>query len=334
MQLNYERLLSHLHSNFAAIYLVHGDEPLLVQEACQAIRNKAIQQNYTEQIRFTVDAQFNWNNFANQYNNLSLFNERQLVELQLTANLTTQGNQLLQDYAQQINQDKVILITSPKLTNAQLQSSWCKAIDKYGIIVTIWPITPGQLPNWLQQRFKQSGLTITSDGLQLLADYCNGNLLAAQQLLEKVKLLATEQVIKLETIQQTINDGARFTVFDLTDACLQGDVKRALRILDKLAAENTDLVLIVWSLARELRALISYAEQQTTQTYARPAATNKNMALLAKVSLSAPVSLWYQLLMQVAEVDQIVKGASTGNAWQFLRTICLQFATRKQNLFI
>ncbi|MDF2868365.1 MAG: holA [Gammaproteobacteria bacterium] len=338
MQLNYERLLAHLQQNLAPIYLIQGDEPLLVQEACIAIRNQAKQLHFTEQIRLTIDPQFNWHTFTSQLQNFSLFNEQQLIELQLTANLNPEGARLLYEYAQQPSQDKTLVILSHKLTSAQLQSTWCRAIEKHGVIVSIWPITQAQMPGWLKQRLTSLGLKMTSEGLQLLADFCEGNLLAAQQLIEKIQLLASQDPIPLATIQQLINDDARFTVFDLIDTCLQGNAKQTLRIVNKLQVEEAEPALIVWSLARELRALINIAEQvkqgkTLSAALATQSANSKRNALLNKALQNTSLTLWYRLLMQTAELDKIIKGAAIGNIWQAIRALCLQFALRKYSFF-
>lgn len=339
MQLNYERLLTHLQQNLAPIYLIQGDEPLLVQEACIAISNQAKRSHFTEQICLTIDAQFNWQGLINQLQNFSLFNEQQLIKLQLTGNLNPEGAQVICQYAQQPSQDKILIITGNKLTGAQLQSSWCKAIEKQGIIVNIWPINQAQMSGWLKQRLTNLGLKITSESLQLLADFCEGNLLAAQQLLQKIQLLAPQETISLATIQQLINDDARFTLFDLVDTCLQGNAKQTLRIIAKLQAEATEPTLIIWSLARELRLLINVMEQvKQGKTLSAALATqsihSKRSSLLNKALHNSSLELWYHLLMQTAELDKIVKGATPGNIWQAIRILCLQFALRKDSLFI
>lgn len=338
MQFNYERLLTHLQQNLAPIYLIQGDEPLLVQEAYIAISNQAKRFDFTEQICLAVEPQFNWQILTNQLQNYALFNDKQLIKLQLTGNLNPEGAQVICQYAQQPSQDKILIIISNKLTGSQLQSSWCKAIEKQGVIVNIWPINQAQMSAWLKQRLTNLGLKITSESLQLLADFCEGNLLAAQQLLQKIQLLAPQEPIPVATIQQLIKDDARFTLFDLVDTCLQGNAKQALRIIAKLQAEQTEPTLIIWSLARELRLLINVMEQ-VKQGKALSAALatlsihSKRSSLFNKALHNSSLELWYRLLMQTADLDKIIKGATSGNVWQAIRILCLQFALRKGNLF-
>jgi DNA polymerase-3 subunit delta len=338
MQLNYERLSPHLGQNLAPIYLIQGDEPLLVQEACAAICSQAKLNHFTDHVRLTIDSAANWQMFNNYLHNFSLFNEQQLIELQLAGNLTPQGAQILSEYAQQPSQDKLVVIISNKLTNAQLQAAWCKAIDKQGVIVNIWPINQAQMPNWLKQRLTTLGLKTSAEGLQLLADFCNGNLLAAQQLLQKVQLLGLREFLPLASIEQLLNDDARFTIFDLIDACLQGDPAQTLRIVNKLQIEGTEPAIIIWSLAKELRVLINILEQtqqgkSLTAAIASQSSYNKRNTLLTKALQQTSLELWYHLLIETAELDKIIKGASNGNCWHSLQTLCLGFALRKTTLF-
>lgn len=338
MQLNYERLVTHLSQQLARVYLIHGDEPLLVQEACLAIRAKAKQANFLEQIRFTVDNHFNWSLVADQLANLSLFSQQQLIELHLTTALNSQGSQLLVNYLQQANDETMLLLVSNRLTNAQLQTNWCKSIDKNGVIVAIWPITQAQLPQWLKQQMAVMGLKIAPAGLDLLTDYCNGNLLAARQLLEKLKLLAPAESITTDTIQQLMNDSARFTVFELVDVCLLGDASQALRILTKLKEEAAEPPLILWSLAREIRILATLAEQisqgkSLSSALASQGANNKRSALLSKALQNTAATLWLSLLKRCAKIDEINKGLTFDNIWDQLQQLCIQFALRKIELF-
>lgn len=332
MQLNYDKLLAQLQHKLAALYLVHGDEPLLVQEASLAIRQAAKQAQFTEQLSYYIDQQFNWNLLADQLNNLSLFSEKQLIELQLNTSINAAGNQLLTSYIQQPNPDKLILLTSSRLTNSHLQAAWCQALSKQGVVVTIWPIQKKQLPTWLKQRLAAAKLKMEPTAIELLLDYCNGNILTIQQLLEKLQLMDTEPLISRATIEQLITDSAHYTVFDLTEACLQGDPKLALRILYRLKLDNTELTLILWALTRELRKLAAQAEQQPSA-----ATLASNLPYPASSSLkstaSATANTWYKLLVQCAQLDEMIKGAASGNSWDSLQILCLQFATRQTNLF-
>lgn len=335
MQLNYDKLQVHLKSKLAPLYLVHGDEPLLVQEASLAIRHTAKQNQFLERLSYYVDKQFNWDVLTDQLANLSLFSERQLIELQLAAPINAKGSQLLTAYAQQPNQDKLILLTSTRLTASQMQASWCKMFAQQGVVVAIWPIQKKQLPAWVNQRLAALKLRIQPAGMDLLLDYCNGNLLTIRQLLEKLQLLNLEHAISVTTIEQLINDNAQYTVFDLVDACLQGDAKLALRILYRLKVANTELTLIIWSLTRELRKLAAQAEQGVNSKLNQASNyQHKTNNLPAKPSQHTQPEIWCKLLVQCAKLDEIVKGAASGNSWDSLQTLCLQFALRKTNLFL
>jgi len=334
MQLNYAGLNSHLKQKLAPIYLVHGDEPLLVQEACLSIRNKAGELNFTEQMRFTADGQLDWETIRSQLNNYSLFEECQLIQITLVNNLNTAGGQFIQEYAKEPNQTKILLLISPKLTGAQLQTNWYKAILKEGVVVTVWPLQTAQFPSWISQYSRELGLKIAADAVELIADFCNGHLLAAKQLLTKLQLLANQEVIELATVQGLINDDARYSIFDLMDTCLAGNIKHMLRIVAKLRTENAEPTLLIWALSRELRGLINMAEQlhkgkTLSQVLAGQSLNSQRAHWVGKILQQANLNLWILLLRQTTELDKMVKGAAHDNFWRQFTEICLQFVLRK-----
>jgi DNA polymerase-3 subunit delta len=332
MQINADQLRSHLARQLLPLYLVQGDDPLLVQDACRAIRRKAQQQGCSERLQFSLDNASKWESLQGHLFNFSLFADKQLIEIQLNASPNSAISQGLKSYAQQPSSDKILLLISQKLTTAQLQAAWVKAIANQGAIVSVWPLQAHQLPQWLSQRAQALGFIFEPDALELLADYCSGNSLAAHQLLEKLRLLAPQAAVSLAMVQQLLNDSARYTVFELADSCLQGDVKQALRILTKLQDDNVEPVLILWALTREWRELAQLAEEiaqgaKLNAVLAQRKVNSKKAPWFSKLLANTQATFWYDLLAQAAILDLIIKGMATGNSWDGLAALCLQFAT-------
>ncbi len=332
MHITLDQLRSHLTQRLNPIYLVQGDDSLLVQDACRAIRHTAKQAGFVERLQFNVDASFQWEKLNEQLLNLSLFADKQLVELRCEAHPNTAIAQGLKAYAMEPSSDKLLLIVCSKLTTAQLQSAWVQAIAQQGTVVTVWPLSPKQLPQWIMQRAKQLNIHLAPDSLELLCEYCAGNLLAARQLLEKLRLLAPSTTVSLSMVQQLLSDNAKYSIFDLVDACLLGDAALSLRIAAKLQAENTEPVLVLWALAREWRELASLSEAASNTSINRVLSQRrikqKKSTVYSQVLSQTNTHFWYELLAQGAKLDEIIKGAAAGNAWDGLTSLCLQFASR------
>jgi DNA polymerase-3 subunit delta len=262
MQLRAEGLQAHLNKGLARIYTVHGDEPLLAQEAADQIRAAARAQGFGERQIFTVaGAYFDWAPVLAAAQAMSLFAERQFIEIRIpTGKPGKDGSEALQRYAEAAPDDVLTLVTLPRLDKTQLGSAWFTALDGHGVSLRVEPVERRALPAWLAQRLKSQGQSVPEgeDGqkaLAFFADRVEGNLLAAHQELQKLALLHPRGELTLEQIEAAVLDVARFDVFKLSEAVLSGAVPRLLRMLDGLEAEGEAAVLVHWTLAEDARAL-------------------------------------------------------------------------------
>ncbi|CAM3772141.1 DNA polymerase III subunit delta [Roseateles saccharophilus] len=262
MQLRTESLAGHLAKGLARIYTVHGDEPLLAQEAADQIRAAARAQGFGERQIFTVaGAYFDWAPVLAAAQAMSLFAERQFIEIRIPGGKPGKdGSEALQRYAETAPDDVLTLVTLPRLDKTQLNSAWFTALDGNGVSLRVEPVERRQLPAWLAQRLKAQGQSVPEgeDGqkaLAFFADRVEGNLLAAHQELQKLALLHPKGELTLADIEAAVLDVARFDVFKLSEAVLAGSVPRLLRMLDGLEAEGEAAVLVHWNLAEDARAL-------------------------------------------------------------------------------
>lgn len=262
MQIRADALPQQIARGLKPIYTVYGDEPLLAQEAADAIRAAARAQGYGERKVCTVaGAYFDWGPVLGAAQALSLFAERQFIEIRIPSGKPGKdGSEALQRYCERLPEDVVTLVTLPKLDKTQQNSAWFVALDGAGVTVRVDPVERRTLPQWIAQRLSAQGQRV-ADGeegqraLAFFADRVEGNLLAAHQELQKLALLHPQGTLSLEQIEAAVLDVARFDVFKLSEAVLGGQVARVLRMLDGLEAEGEAAVLVHWSLAEDIRAL-------------------------------------------------------------------------------
>jgi len=262
MLLRLEDLGSHLAKGLKPCYVVHGDEALLANEALDAIRASARAQGFAERHVFSVTGQgFDWSAVQAQAGSLSLFADRQIVELRIPGGKPGKdGSEALQRLVAGLGPELLLLVSLPRLDKTQLSSAWFQALDGAGASLRAEPIERRALPLWLSRRAHQLGLQLAAgaEGEQLLArlaDRVEGNLLAAQQELEKLALLADGEPLTLERIETLVTDVARFEANQLGEALWGGQLARALRLLDALQAEGEAVVRLHWLLADDVRAL-------------------------------------------------------------------------------
>jgi DNA polymerase III subunit delta len=264
MQLKAEQLAAHLSKGLRSLYTVYGDEPLLAQEAGDAIRAAARAAGYGERKVFTVGnaAHFDWSALLGASQAMSLFAERQLIEVRIPSGKPgKEGSEALQRYCETLaTGDVLTLVQLPKLDFQQQKSGWFTALDAAGVMLRVEPVERRDLSAWIAKRLATQGQQV-ADGdhgqrtLAFFADRVEGNLLAAHQELQKLALLYPKGVLSFEQIEAAVLNVARYDVFKLGEAVLAGQVARALKMLDGLQAEGEAAVLVHWTLTEDIRAL-------------------------------------------------------------------------------
>ncbi|RQH00687.1 DNA polymerase III subunit delta [Paraburkholderia dinghuensis] len=262
MQLRLDALEPHLTKGLAGLYVVYGDEHLLAQEACDRIRAAARAAGYTDRSVFTVERGFDWSSLLGASQSMSLFGDRQLVELRIPSGKPgKEGADALKTLAGSANPDVLMLVTLPRLDAATQKSAWFTALADSGVALKVDPVERAQLPNWIGQRLGQQGQRVApgEDGrraLQFVAERVEGNLLAAHQEIQKLGLLYPQGVLSFEQIHDAVLNVARYDVFKLNEAMLTGDAGRLARMLDGLRGEGEASVLVLWAVVEEIRTLL------------------------------------------------------------------------------
>lgn len=329
MQLRPEQLATHLQDSLAPVYLIHGEELLIVQEAADAIRAAARARGFSEREVFNVEKGFDWQQLLEAGNALSLFAEQRILEVRIPGGKPGDaGGKALRAYAERPAEDTILMVICGKLEPAQRKSRWVTELDQAGVNITCWGVDARQLPNWIDARMQRAGLRPSPEAVQLLADRVEGNLLAAAQEIDKLVLLHGTGTIDEKSIAAAVSDSARFDVFGLVDSALEGQSVRCVRMLDGLRAEGVEPVVISWALARELRNLaqMAWAMAQGDTAAAvmnRYKVWRNRQPLVGKALRRYKLGAWQILLGKCAEIDRIVKGQAPGNAWDELVQLCL-----------
>ncbi|HUD34937.1 MAG TPA: DNA polymerase III subunit delta [Variovorax sp.] len=264
MQLSPAQLPAHLAKGLRALYAIHGDEPLLAQEAADAIRGAARERGYTERTSHTVaGAHFDWSTVLAAGGSLSLFADRQVVEIRIPSGKPGKdGSAALQQIAEAAdgNDTTLTLVLLPRLDKATRSGAWFMALENHGVTLQVDPVERAALPQWIAQRLAQQGQRVKAgeEGqrtLQFFADRVEGNLLAAHQEIQKLALLHPAGELAWEQVEGAVNNVARYDVFKLSEAVLAGQPVRVARMLDGLRAEGEAEVLVHYALAEDIRAL-------------------------------------------------------------------------------
>jgi len=317
MRIQAELVARTLEKGLAPAWLVAGDEALLTGEAADAVRAKARAQGFAGRELFITDRSFDWSEVSAASRTQSLFAERRILEIRMpTPRPGKEGGAALAALAADPGPDNLVLVVTTRPEKETWASGWFKAFEKHGVVVLAQPVDIGRLPEWIAGRGARLGLRFEKGAAELLAERVEGNLLAAQQEIEKLALLRADGVVDVDAVQAAVANSARYDVFQLAESALLGDASRSLRILEGLRAEGAEPPLVLWAICRDLRALADVRHGVSKPAYG--AAAERHAALVeraAKRLARRPIEPWFEA---AARVDRQVKGQAPGEAWTTL----------------
>lgn len=344
MQLALSQLSAHLQKGLRSLYVLHGDEPLLQQEAADAIRACARAQGYTERSVFTVSgAHFDWSEVLAAGGSLSLFADKQIVEVRVPSGKPgKEGSTALQQLAASAQgQDSTLtLVLLPRLDAPTRKGAWFAALENGGVSIPVDTVERSALPEWIALRLQQQGQRVVAgeEGqrtLQFFADRVEGNLLAAHQEIQKLGLLYPPGELSQAQVESAVVHVARYDVFKLSEAVLSGQVGRVQRMLDGLQAEGEAAVLVHYTLAEDIRAL-KRVKDAIAAGKPLPMALREQRVwgprerLFERVLPRMTPARLNGLLQAAHQVDGIVKGLKVADwptdPWQALQRLALRFS--------
>jgi len=334
MQIKAEQLTGHLQQSLAPVYLVFGDEAMLVEEATDLIRQKIRSLGANERQTWQVEGRFDWSSIQWQEQTMSLFASQRLLEIRLPSGAPgREGGEALRHYADNLPEDTTLLIISGKIDKRSQQSKWFKELDRVGVTIPIWPVDVAALPRWIAQRLTQKGLQAPQTVANLIAEQVEGNLFAAAQEIDKLQLLCPNGQVDEQTVLDSVADSARFEVFALMDAVFLGQVEKIPRIIARLRSEGLDIMGLFSGISWSLHRIINMAIQisngvalEQVMSAQKPPVWEKNRPMTRQVLNRHKAEQWPKFIQQLAQIDQAAKGVLKRDPWLLLERLCLQVA--------
>ncbi len=297
------------------LILLSSNEPLLHRDWLDQARQMLAQDDVLDIQNLTADAGLDWDELLNEGSLMSMFSERKCRIIHLPSGKPgTKGAKVLQDLSAEPPQDVLYVIVVPALDRQMKNAAWCKAILANGLSVELNTVHPNQLPDWILDRAQGKGINIDRQAAQFLADRTEGNLLAADQELEKLAIrFAGEDSIDYATVEDSVARSSRYNHFLLVDACLSGDAKRAFTILESLRAEGYVSVQIRWAIQAALQQLdqlaLSRANGQLNDRLWQQLRIWQGKKRLYQAALQRLSPLQIERLLQsCAKLDRLGKG--------------------------
>jgi DNA polymerase-3 subunit delta len=335
MKIYPEKLQAHLKTQLMPVYVISGGEPLLAQEAADAIRTAARAQGFAERELFHFEGSplsYDWDPLINETNALSLFSDKKILEVRIPGSKPgDKGSKALAEICAKPNPDNLLLVILSKLEKGAQNSKWMKTLEAVGAHIQVWPVDAKNMPRWIDQRLRAANINANQEAIQILADRVEGNLLAAVQEIEKLKLLAPEGAVDGTTMSSVVTDSARYNVFEFVDKILLGDAQSAARSLRGLENEGTDAIPLLWAITRELRILVKASElvasgEKSEWALKKSGVWEKRLPLFRGALKRLKPAHLRMLLRQAGAIDRGIKGMRSADVWDEMATLVLSFA--------
>jgi DNA polymerase-3 subunit delta len=331
MRLKAEQLGQSIQQGLKPVYLIYGDETLLVEEAADQIRQAARAAGANEREVWHVEGRFDWSQVQWQAQALSLFSSQRLIEVRLPSGSPgKEGGERFRAFVADPPEDTTLLIISGKIEQRSLSSKWFTDIDGLGVTLPIWPVSLEQLPGWINQRLRQKGLQADSTVIQMMAQRIEGNLFAAAQEIDKLALLSDGTPLTIELMNEAVADNARFEAFGLMDCVLLGQTEKIPRIISRLRAEGTDVLALFsavsWSLKRVISMAIELDRGESMERIfntQKPKVWDKQKPVIRAALERHSAVRWQKFLSRLSDVDKAAKGQLAMCPWHLLEQLCL-----------
>jgi len=332
MRLAQAQLETHLKQGLQPLYVLVGDEPLAQRESLDAIRTAARTQGFDERTSLIVERHFNWQQIQTYGQSISLFASRRLLEINIPSGKPgLDGGKALQALASKTIPDTSVVIILPTLERDSKSSAWFTALEKQAVTITLNEIEAASLPQWIANRLAQQGQHTSAQTLDFLAHQVEGNLLAANQEVQKLGLLYPQGELADATVREAVLNVSRYDAFQLGEAVLAGDIARTVRILQGLQDEGEQAVAVMNPLMWVLRPLVRIKQAEMRGENVMNAMTNARIygdkqplvkRALARLSLRQLEAA----LQKLADIDRTAKGVLLGDAWLEISRLCFGLA--------
>lgn len=331
MKTRVDQLAGSLKRGLAPIYLVAGEEPLLLLECCDQIRAAAKAQGFVERELLQVERGFDWSALR-QAATPSLFSTRKIIDLRLrTGKPGRDGAQALGEWADAPDPDMLLMVSCETWDRSSRTSKWAGRLEKAGQQIDIWPIKPQELPHWLEQRMQQHGMQPEPEVLRLLADRLEGNLLAARQEIDRLALIKGAGTITVSDVMKVVADSSRFDAFALAEHMLTGNLRDGLRVVAGLKRMDTPVPLLLGALLRELKVVEAYrlamrGGEQESMVFRRLNIWQNRQHIVRTAARRLGTLKLFTAYKMLSLIDRQSKGRAAGDPWQSVDKLMIQLA--------
>lgn len=333
MQVFPNQLADILKERLSPIYVTGGSETVIEDEASREILAAAQSDGIEEHEVHRFDSAssrgrakaMEWGGIFDELAESSLFGARKLVEVRMrTAAFNDAAVARFERYASDAVSN-VLLVRLAGLDYRDKRKKWygqLRSSPNVALIV-VDELNREQSVQWLQSKSSALGLKLTKQAAEKLADYCEGNLLAARQELDKFQLVLDEgATVDVDDID--LADASNADMLEVIDAVFKGDIAQTSRKLDALANQGR-------SSSRNELGTLAMVMQVLTLAHAKILDPKSPIPGYQRRRVDALINRHGQagienLLIECAQFNSMFLGMARGDAANLLRNLLFAIA--------
>jgi DNA polymerase-3 subunit delta len=335
MKISLDQLAPSLEKSLAPLYLVAGPEPLLIKESLDLIIAEAKKQGFLERTVLHVGKNFDWGSLESASMDQSLFSSRKVLDLRMpTAKPGTPGSKALVKWTENPDPDVLLIVSCESWEPATRKAKWAGELTRAGTLVEIWPVKTHEMPAWVERRMQRAGLEPDKEAVQLLAELLEGNLLAAQQEIDKLALLNPDKKVDANMVRQSVSDSSRFGPFKLGEYMLSGQAEECLKVASSLSRTGVAIQVIIGSLYYQMNQLnsafigVSLGEDES-RVFSRLRIFNMAQPLYRSAIRRLSEKQIGDAFLALALIERQGKGRAAGDPWQTLDQMIVALCANK-----
>jgi len=331
MQIKADQLAGSLKRGLAPIYLIGGDEPLVLLECCDQIREAARAEGFIERELLQADGHYDWSELQKAATP-SLFATRKIIDLRLrTGKPGQEGARVLSEWAKAPEPDMLLMVSCEQWDKSSRSSKWAASLERAGVRIDIWPVNAQELPRWLEQRMQKHDMQPDPEVLRILADRLEGNLLAARQEIDRLALIKGAGRVTVDDVMKVVADSSRFDAFALAEHMLSGNLRDGLRVAAGLKRMDTPLPLLLGALLRELKIIEAYrmavrGGEHESMVFRRLNVWQNRQNTVRAAARRLDTLRLFGAFKTLSLIDRQSKGRAAGDPWQSIDKLLLQLS--------
>lgn len=243
-------------------YLLFGSDSYLLNQAHDLLL-KAIREKLGTEISFsTIElGDVPIEDVLNAAQHVPMFAPYQLILVKGFMKLRDNQLKKLEEYLKKPSKSTFLVFWTGELGREEKEKRVFRILEARTSVVEMSPLDEGEAKRWIGSKFKTAGFSVDADAIDLLQESQGNNLQRLSHEIEKLMLFAgAEKSITAEAVSQSQGFSRDHNINEFLGALLGKEKVKALKLLNEMMTDNSEVIPMISLLSRQLRQLLQVRE--------------------------------------------------------------------------